>query len=49
VNDLAYYDAAEAGWTLEGLEHEVHIGTSSRDLPLTTTLTVEAQRPVSVY
>lgn len=49
VNDLAYYDAAEAGWTLEGLEHEVHIGTSSRDLPLATTLTVEAQRPVSVY
>jgi len=49
VSDLAYYDAAEAEWVLEGLELEVHIGTSSRDLPLSTTLTVDAQRPVAVY
>jgi beta-glucosidase len=51
VNDLAYYDVAEGAWVLEGLEHEVHVGTSSRDLPpsTTTTLTVGAERPVSVY
>ena len=49
VNDLAYYDVADAAWALEGLEHEVHAGTSSRDLPLATTLTVNAERPVSVY
>ncbi len=49
VNDLAYYDVAESAWALEGLEHAVHVGTSSRDLPLSTTLTVAAQTPVSVY
>jgi len=49
VNDLAYYDVAESAWALEGLEHEVHVGTSSRDLPLAATLSVAAERPVSVY
>ncbi|MBW2629367.1 MAG: glycoside hydrolase family 3 C-terminal domain-containing protein [Deltaproteobacteria bacterium] len=49
VNDLAYYDVGEGAWALEGLEHAVHAGTSSRDLPLSTTLTVAAERPVSVY
>jgi beta-glucosidase len=49
VSSLAHYDVTDAAWALEGLEHEVHIGASSRDLPLSTTLAVEAQRPVSVY
>lgn len=49
VNDLAYYDVDAAAWVLEGLEHTVHVGTSSRDLPLSTTLTVAPQAPVSVY
>ncbi|MBW2161545.1 MAG: fibronectin type III-like domain-contianing protein, partial [Deltaproteobacteria bacterium] len=49
VNDLAYYDVSGAVWTLEGLEHEIHAGTSSRDLPLSTTLSVTAESPVSVY
>ena len=49
VNDLAYYDVSGAVWTLEGLEHEIHAGTSSRDLPLSTTLSVAAESPVSVY
>jgi len=49
VNDLAYYDVALSTWALEGLEHLVHVGTSSRDLPLSATLTVAAQSPVSVY
>jgi len=49
VNSLAYYDVDAAQWALEGLEHEVLLGTSSRDLPLSTRLTVAAKRPVSVY
>ncbi|MGB8331111.1 MAG: glycoside hydrolase family 3 C-terminal domain-containing protein [Polyangiales bacterium] len=49
VNDLAYYDVTDGAWALEGLVYEVHVGTSSRDLPLSATLTVQAQRPVSVY
>ncbi|MDH3654473.1 MAG: glycoside hydrolase family 3 C-terminal domain-containing protein [Myxococcales bacterium] len=49
VNDLAYYDVAESAWALEALEHAIHVGTSSRDLPLSTTLSVAAQAPVSVY
>jgi beta-glucosidase len=49
VNDLAYYDVTEGSWALEGLEYEVHIGTSSRDLPLSTMLSVAAQRSVSLY
>jgi len=49
VNDLAYYEVSGAVWTLEGLEHEIHAGTSSRDLPLSTTLSVAAESPVSVY
>jgi beta-glucosidase len=49
VNDLAYYDVADSAWALEGLEHEVLAGTSSRDLPLAITFTVSAERPVLVY
>lgn len=49
VNDLAYYDVAESAWALEALEHAIHVGTSSRDLPLSATLSVAAQAPVSVY
>jgi beta-glucosidase len=49
VNDLAYYDVTDSAWALEGLDHEIHVGTSSRDLPLGTTLTVSAERPISVY
>jgi len=49
VNSLAYYDVVDSAWALEGLEHEVHVGTSSRDLPLAATLQVGAERPVSVY
>jgi beta-glucosidase len=49
VNSLAYYDVVESEWALEALKHEVHAGTSSRDLPLATTLEVGAERPVLVY
>ncbi len=49
VNDLAYYDVTESAWALEGLEHAIHVGTSSRDLPLSTSLSVAAQAPVLVF
>ena len=49
VNDLAYYDVTQATSVLEGLEHEVHVGTSSRDLPLSVMLTVAPEQGVSIY
>jgi beta-glucosidase len=49
VNDLAYYDVTEDSWVLEGLEYDVHIGTSSRDLPLSTTLSVAAKQSIELY
>jgi beta-glucosidase len=41
VDSLSYYDVTQESWTLESLQHEVRLGTSSRDLPLSTTLAVE--------
>jgi beta-glucosidase len=49
VNDLAYYDVDASAWALEALEHQVLLGTSSRDLPLVTNLSVSAALPVEVY
>jgi beta-glucosidase len=49
ANTLAYYDVGEATWVLESLDYQVRVGTSSRDLPLSATLRVKEQRPVSVY
>lgn len=46
VNSLAYYDVSQSAWVLEGLEHAVHVGVSSRDLPLSTTLTVTEKSPL---
>jgi beta-glucosidase len=46
TNSLAYYDVSESSWVVEALEHAVHVGTSSRDLPLSTTLTVSARAQV---
>ncbi len=43
---LAYYDVSESSWVVEALEHAVHVGTSSRDLPLSTTLTVTSRAQV---
>ena len=48
VNSLAYYDVTRGFWVLEGLKHEVRLGTSSRDLPLSTRLAVTAQQDVPV-
>jgi len=46
VNDLAYYDVSQSAWALEGIEHAVHVGVSSRDLPLSTTLAVAGKVPL---
>lgn len=48
VNSLAYYDVTRGFWVLEGLELEVRLGTSSRDLPLSTGLSIAAQQDVAV-
>lgn len=48
VNRLAYYDVTLGAWVLEGLQHEVRLGTSSRYLPLSMILSVAAQQDVSV-
>jgi beta-glucosidase len=41
VDALRYYDVGRASWVLEPLDYRVEIGTSSRDLPLVQTLTVD--------
>jgi beta-glucosidase len=49
VDSLAYYDVAQSSWVLERLDYEVRAGASSRDLPLSATLQVDDQGPVSLY
>ncbi|MFI5750387.1 glycoside hydrolase family 3 C-terminal domain-containing protein [Streptomyces sp. NPDC051644] len=39
--DLAYFDIGVDAWLVEGLEYRVDVGASSRDIRLTTTVTVE--------
>lgn len=40
ARNLAYYDVARGAWVVEPTDYTVSVGTSSRDLPLTATLTV---------
>jgi beta-glucosidase len=40
VLDLAYWDAAMANWVVEPIGYTVHVGSSSRDLPLQASFTV---------
>nr|WP_307804736.1 glycoside hydrolase family 3 C-terminal domain-containing protein [Streptomyces sp. VRA16 Mangrove soil] len=39
--DLAYFDTAADAWLVEGLDHRIDVGASSRDIRLTTTVAVE--------
>ncbi|MFJ2738122.1 glycoside hydrolase family 3 C-terminal domain-containing protein [Streptomyces sp. NPDC087440] len=39
--DLAYFDIVDDAWLVEGTDYRVEVGASSRDIRLTTTLTVE--------
>ncbi len=39
TREFAYWNVAEHAWTVEAAPIELHVGTSSADLPLTTTLT----------
>jgi beta-glucosidase len=41
VDTLSYYDAENAAWVLEPLDYLVEVGTSSRSLPRSQTLTVD--------
>jgi len=38
--DLAFWDVATGGWTVEPIEYQVEVGSSSRDLPLAGTFRV---------
>jgi beta-glucosidase len=40
ADSLAFYDADAASWELEPITYAVHVGSSSRDLPLTATFRV---------
>ncbi len=37
---LAFYDEVAAAWELEAIEYTVHVGSSSRDLPLSAAFEV---------
>ncbi|MCX5206672.1 glycoside hydrolase family 3 C-terminal domain-containing protein [Streptomyces sp. NBC_00237] len=39
--DLAHFDIGAGAWLVEGIDHRVDVGASSRDIRLTTTVTVE--------
>ncbi len=51
--DFAYYDSSVGAWQVESGIFEIHLGSSSRDLRLTTELLVEATAfiypPVTAY
>jgi beta-glucosidase len=38
--DLAFWDAAAGAWSLEPIRYGIHVGPSSRDLPLEGAVTV---------
>lgn len=40
VKDLAWYDEALPGWAIEHIAYGVHVGRSSRDLPLSASFSV---------
>ncbi|MFJ2766563.1 glycoside hydrolase family 3 C-terminal domain-containing protein [Streptomyces sp. NPDC087300] len=39
--DLAYFDTAAGTWLVEGLDHRIDVGSSSRDIRLTATVPVK--------
>jgi beta-glucosidase len=41
ASDLAFWDVATGGWSVEPITYEVAVGSSSRDLPLSGTFTVK--------
>ncbi len=41
IRDLAYYNVGASAWQVESITYGVHVGPSSRDLPLTTTFDVQ--------
>ena len=44
IAELAFYDEAASAWRVDELAYTVHVGTSSRDLPLSATLEVRARQ-----
>jgi beta-glucosidase len=43
--DLAYYNVEVGAWDVEPISYTVHVGTSSRDLPLSAAFHVEPTEP----
>ena len=41
AQDLAFYDVVAGEWEVEPISYTVHIGPSSRDLPLSATFAVD--------
>ena len=41
IRELAYYDVGAGAWQVEPITYGVHVGPSSRDLPLTTSFDVQ--------
>jgi beta-glucosidase len=41
ARDLAYWDSSAGGWVVEPAEYVLHVGTSSRHLPLAMTVAIE--------
>ena len=41
ARDLAYYDVGAGTWVVEAISYEVHVGPSSRDLPLSAGFQIE--------
>ncbi|WP_393053138.1 beta-glucosidase [Streptomyces sp. LN549] len=40
-SDLAYFDIGADAWLVEGLEYTIEVGASSRDIRVTTSVTIE--------
>ncbi|WP_280419861.1 glycoside hydrolase family 3 C-terminal domain-containing protein [Nocardia carnea] len=47
ARDLSFYSPAHRRWLLESGDFEISVGASSRDLRLTTVITVDAPAPVA--
>jgi beta-glucosidase len=42
AEDLAFYDVEAGGWEVESISYRVHLGPSSRTLPVSATFTVDS-------
>lgn len=43
--DLAHFDIGADAWLVEGLDYGIEVGASSRDIRVTTSVTIDGDRP----